>query len=946
MTSSGRRYIQVCILLFLFVFGEITSTLAQQKPQTVVINSESGNSPPGDTILNRKREDVNIHSGYGIQKKSEVTGSALIISSDEFNKGNINSPWQLIQGKVAGLDISKPGGDPNGSYYLRLRGLNTIYGNTQPLVVIDGIIDASVNNVDPNDIESITVLKDGSAAAIYGTRGANGVILVTTKQGKKGKTQIEYNVYTSAEMVAKNEPVMSAAEWRMLSSEIGLGTDLGTTTDWYKEIEQTAFSQSHNLSISGGTDQTSYRATINYRQGQGVEIGTGYDQLNGRISITQKAIHDKLTLDLNMGATDRQSKYGFSEAFRYASISNPTAPVRSDDPAFAKYNGYYQEVLFDYYNPVAILNLNNNEGKNRILNISLKGTYEIVRGLNIDALYSIQNSGDLTGTYYSKADFWGGMNRNGLASRTADNYSSRLFESTLHFNSDINSAFNISAVGGYSYQDFTDEGFYAQGGDFLTDDFSYNNLAAALDFKNGKGTITSFKDSNKLIAFFGRINLNINRTWFVTASARYDGSSKFGADNKWGLFPALGGGIDLTRALNIRFINYLKLRASYGITGNQPAESYMSLQRLGPQGITYYNGTYDPSFIIVNNGNPDLKWEKNGEFNLGFDFSILKSRLSGSFDLYNRTSSDLLYRFQVPVPPNLYSYAWMNIGKIKSHGSELTIKYNVIEHNEFTYNLSLTASHTSKNMLASLSGDYNGTAIHFGATDLGYMGSPGPCCTSLVRTEEGKPIGQIIAYVENGIDESGRYILVDQNKDGQISWSDLAVVGNGLPQAVLGIDNNITYKNWDFEIFFRGVFGHDLINTYRAIYEVPSYISSYNVPKTVLDLRNPATGQILKNTGGVFTDKDVENASFLSLDNLSVGYNFKLSESSQFSKIRVYLAGNNLFYLTGYKGPDPNPRYTDNYFETYDNPLLPGIDRRDTWPRTRSFTFGVNIIFK
>jgi TonB-dependent starch-binding outer membrane protein SusC len=266
MTSSARRSIQVCILLFLFVFGEISSSLAQQKPQTAVIKSEYGNSSQGDTILNRKREDVNVQSGYGIQKKSEVTGSAVIISSDEFNKGNINSPWQLIQGKVAGLDISKPGGDPNGSYYLRLRGLNTIYGNTQPLVVIDGIIDASINNVDPNDIESISILKDGSAAAIYGTRGANGVILVTTRKGRKGTARIDYNVYTTAEMVAKNEPVMNASEWRGLSSEIGLGTDLGANTDWYKQIEQTAFSQSHSLSISGGINQTSYRASINYRQ--------------------------------------------------------------------------------------------------------------------------------------------------------------------------------------------------------------------------------------------------------------------------------------------------------------------------------------------------------------------------------------------------------------------------------------------------------------------------------------------------------------------------------------------------------------------------------------------------------------------------------------------------------------------------------------------------------
>ena len=646
-----------------------------------------------------------------------------------------------------------------------------------------------------------------------------------------------------------------------------------------------------------------------------------------------------------MGATERQSQFGFTEGFRYASIFNPTAPVKSDEPLYADYDGYFQKTIFDYYNPVSILKLNTNEVKNRILNLSLKGIYEIVKGLSLDALYSIQNSGDLDGVYYSKADYWGGINRNGLASRNANSYGSKLFESTLHYNGDITSTLNISAVGGYSYQDFTNEGFYEQGGDFLTDDFTFNNLSAALDFKNGKGTITSYKNSNKLIAFFGRVNMNINNTLFVSASARYDGSSRFGANNKWGLFHAIGGGIDLSRAFSIRLMDYLKLRADYGVTGNQPAESYMSLQRMGPQVNIFNNGNYDQSLSIINNANPNLKWEKKGEFNIGLDFSILKSRLSGSWDYYTNTSTDLLYQYQVPVPPNLYNYAWINIGKIKSSGLELTLNYSVIKKPDFTYNITLTRSRNLKNILVSLSGNYNGAVFHYETSDLGYLGSPGGCCSVSVRSEEGKPIGQLIAYVENGIDENGRYILVDQNGDGQISMIDWAVVGNGLPKSLTGFDNRITYKNWDFDVFFRGVFGHDLVNSYRAIYEVPSFISSYNLPKSAADLRNPSTGQLLINTGGVLTNRFIENASFVSLDNLSLGYKFDLPESSQFRKIRMYLAGNNLFYITRYKGPDPNPRYTDSNYGTFDSPLLPGIDRRDAWPRTRSFTFGANFVF-
>jgi iron complex outermembrane receptor protein len=803
--------------------------------------------------------------------------------------------------------------------------------------VIDGMSDASFDNVDPNDIESITVLKDGSASAIYGTRASNGVILVTAKKGKTGTSVIDYNVYAYAEMVAKNEPAMNSEEWRALNTELGgLGTDFGGNTNWFKEIEQTAISHVHNLSMSGGTDKTTYRASVNYRQGEGVEINTGYTQLNGRINLSQKALNDKLTLDLNLGATERKSQYGFAEAFRYAFLFNPTSPIKSNDLAYAKYDGYFQQVIFDYYNPVSILELNTNEGKNRVLNLSMKGTYNILNGLSVDAFYSVQSSANLGGQYFDKNDYWGGMGRNGLASRHEDNSENQLFESTIHYTGDINSSVNISTLGGYSYQEFVNEGFYTQGGNFLTDNFSYNNLGAALDFKNGLGTITSYKNSNKLTAFFGRVNLDINSIWFVTASARFEGSSRYGANNKWGLFPAIGAGMDFAKVLRVKFIDNLKLRADYGVTGNQPSESYMSLQRMGPQGNSWYNGNFEPLYSLVSNANPDLKWEKKGEFNIGFDFSILKNKLSGSFDYYSSTATDLLWKYEVPVPPNLNNEVWMNIGKLKSRGLELTLNYNVVKKSDFSYAITLTHSHNLKNTLVSLSGDYNGTHLSYGKTYLGDIGSPGMCCVSLITSQEGEPIGQLHALVFKEIDENGRMLYEDQNGDGIINgYNDLAIVGNGLPEYLTGFDNMFTYKNWDLDIFFRGVSGHDLVNSYRAFYEVPNYIVSYNLPKTAADMRNAETGTLLTNTSGMLTNLDIENASF------------SLPESSQFSKIRMYLGGNNLFYITRYKGSDPNPRYVDSeiYGGTYNNPLIPGIDRRNTWPRTRSVTFGANVVF-
>ena len=945
--STNICHWQRSILSLIVIFVSLSPTFSQEKTTVDTIPSKS----TGDEIVN---------IGYGNLKKREVATSVTGVKEDEFNKGYINDPLQLIQGKVAGLSISKYGGDPNGTFYVRLRGMNTIIGVDGPLIVVDGVAGASLDNVDPDDIEFIDVLKDASAAAIYGVRGSGGVIIVSTKKGKKGKDIIEYNVYMTAEMVAKNEPAMNAAQWRALSAEEGMGTDFGSNTNWFKKIEQTALSQVHNISMSGGSEKSNYRASLNYRTGNGVLINTGYNQLNGRINITQKTLNDKLILDLNLGATERESQYGFAEAFRYAAIYNPTAPVKSDDPLYAKYDGYTQQLFFDYYNPVAIAELDKNEGKNRILNISMKGTYEIAKGLNVDAFYSVQGIGRLGGIYYDKNDLWGESNPyyygyNGLALRKQDNSTSRLFESTAHFNKELNSPLNLNLnlnlnlMAGYSYQDFTNEGFSAQGGDFLTDDFSFNNLAAALDFKNGKGTITSYKNSNRISAFFGRFYLNISNLWIISASARYEGSSRFGAAHKWGLFPAFGTAIDLADLINISFLSNLKLRIDYGISGNQPAESYLSLERYDQMGNFWYNGRFIPGYSVSNNANPDLKREKKGEFDTGLDFSLFKSKLTGSFDLYTQTASDLIFQYYINDPLYASTHVWLNTGKIKSHGMELTINYNIIMKPDLVYKVSLSYSHTSENTLVSLSGTYNGIAIKYEPQDIGFMGSPGPGYMPLSTLEEGQAIGRLFGYISRGIDENGNYIFSDTNNDGYIDSRDRQAVGNGFPKNIIGFGNSLTFKNWDLNFFFRMVTGHSLLNSYRAFYEIPNWVSTYNLPVSASELRNPETGTLLNAYGGWITNRDIENASFISLDNICLGYNFSLKEGSAFSKIRLYLAGNNLFYISGYTGPDPNPRYedSDSYYGTYwgTTALIPGVDRRDTWPRTRSVTFGANVVF-
>ena len=897
--AASAYLIKRAISSFLFIFFASGIIEAQQKTNYIKTGSESERSGNGADSTDFR---------YLKQKKSEIISSVVLVKSEEFNKGYIENPIQLIQGKVAGLSISKVGGDPNGMYNIRLRGLSSFYGNTEPLIVIDGAIGASLENIDPYDIESISIIKDGSAA-IYGLRGSGGVILVTSKKGEKSKLLIEYNGYTSSETMAKALPAMSATEWRALSKETSLGSDFNNNTDWTKELTRTAFSIVQNVALSGGNEKTSFRASFNFRNGEGIMINTGYSQLNGRINFNQKALKGKLNLDLNAGATERNSKYGFEEAFSYASIYNPTSPVKSNNPAYANYGGYFQQSLFNYYNPVAIEELNKNEGKKRILNVSVNANYEIAKGLKLNALYSFQTGQNTDGLFYGKNDYWIGLNRNGYASKQEDNTVSTLIESTLSYKKSFTSEISLAVLGGYSNQEFKNDGYYSEGANFPTDNYSSNNLGDAIMHNK-----TDYNNSKNYIAYFGCINLNMHNMFFLSGNIRYEGSSLLGTKNKWNLFPSLGLGVDISKHLNNEAINNLKLRIDYGITGNLP---------------------------VVINIYPDLRSEKKGVLDAGIDFSLFDSRLYGSFDYFKSTTKDLIVQVQLPVPPNIYGSALMNIGKLSNSGLELSVNLNVIQKSDFLYSINFTPFYNLENTLVSLSGTYGNKQ------DLGIMGSPGQNQVPLVRIEEGKPIGQLLTLVFKSIDANGNLTFVDVNKNGLIDQADRQVVGNGLPKFIIGFGNKISFKNWDLDAYFRGVFGYDLINSYRALYEVPYMISSYNLPNTASSMRNSYSGKLLNAFSGTLTDLDVENASFISLDNLSLGYTFDLAQSSRFTKIRLYLAGNNIFYITNYKGADPNPRYADSSLDlgTYNNPLVPGVDRMNTWPRSRSITFGVNVGF-
>ena len=869
--------------------------------------------------------------GYGTQRREEITSSVTSVSAEQFNKGNTPNVAQLLQGKVAGLSIARAGGDPNGNFAIRLRGLSTLGANAEPLVVVDGQIGADMNTVDPNDIESIDVLKDAASSAIYGTRGAAGVIIITTKTGKYGEPRIAYNGAVTIDNPYRFTPNLSAEEYR----ELGIGTDYGANTNWYEEISRTAVAHTHNVSLSGGSEQTTYNASLNYRDNQGVAINTGFTQLNGRFNLTQHALKNKLTLNLNVSATSREANLGFAEAFKYATIFNPTAPVRTTDPiGDLTGSGYFESNFVDYANPVAVLEQNINDRQVKRLNFNASAEYKITDALKFQVRYAQQTSSTYGWAYFPRTSFHSrnflgqsGFSRQGYGYKNSEESFNQLYENILSYDKEIGDL-NLSAVGGYSYQDFQDMGYSVQAGNFITD-ASAEDFSNSLDFNNGRAIGDSYKNGSRLVGFFGRLNLNYNRMIYLTASLRREGSTQFGENNKWGMFPAVSTGIDLTKLASIPSFDQLKLRASYGVTGALPPRPYLSLQTLAAGGSAFYagNDVYLQSYSPQYNANPNLKWERKSEFDVGLDFTLFDNRLTGTMDYYTRTTSDLIFNVTVPVPPNLAPNTWMNIGELDSRGFELSLAYDLISTPGFSWNTGGNFS-TYNVVLASLNPELAGSFV--GASNLG---TPGQEATQITRAVEGEAIGILYGFVYEGITEDGKYQFQDLDGDGDIDGNDRRIIGNGLPDFEFGWTNNFRYGNFDLNFFLRGSIGHDLVNTYRAFYENPNVATSYNVVATSYYNPDITDGQI-------FSSLFVEDASFVRLDNATLGYTFSLPEGGTLNNLRFYLTGQNLFTISNYTGVDPEVRYSYG-----DNILAPGVDPRESWVMARAFTLGLNIGF-
>ncbi|HMT67422.1 MAG TPA: SusC/RagA family TonB-linked outer membrane protein, partial [Bacteroidales bacterium] len=694
--------------------------------------------------------------GYGVQRKGDVTSSISSVKADAFVKGAVKDAAQLIQGKVAGLTISNPSGDPTSNAQIMLRGITTLSASTEPLILIDGI-PGSLSTVAPEDIESIDVLKDGSAAAIYGTRGTNGVIIITTKGvGQDVKPVIEYNAYATIQTIARQMPFLNADQYREHMADVPGFVDLGSSTDWLGEITRVPVSMNHNLTMKGGNTNTNYTASVNYRYWEGLFIRSDNRQASGRFGVNHTAFDGMLKMNFNSIIRDRTywtggDGYSFnSYVYRQAIIRNPTDAIYDENGIWQERNTYF------YDNPVAYIMESDGQNNDREIQMNGKVTLTPVKRWNINLLISNTTYNQTRGFAQTKKHVSTTKSgRNGYASRGTSANQRMLLELTTDYAHTFGKS-NINLMGGYSYQNNVFEGFYMTNWDFPTDFYSYNRMQSGDALTRGEAAMNSSKSENTLIAFFARGSYNFDDKYLLMASLRQEGSSKFGANHKWGTFPAISAGWRISRESfmeDIDFISDLKLRAGYGITGTAPGNSYMSLISLNYGARFLSNGVWIQGVEPNRNPNPDLRWEKKEEINIGLDFGFLDGRLNGTVDFYRRRTKDMLWDYQVPTPPYLYSSITSNVGVMDNHGLEVLIQGTPVAKADFNWMTGVTYS-TNRNKLVSLSNEQFQTTNDFFYT--GHTGEPIQQTTHIVKI--GDQIGNFYGWKSVDISDAGIWI--------------------------------------------------------------------------------------------------------------------------------------------------------------------------------------------
>ncbi len=907
--------------------------------------------------------------GYGTQRKGDVTSAIVSVKAEDFTIGKIGDAADLIKGKIAGLNIVKSSGDPNSSSGMMLRGVNTVLGDITPLVLVDGI-EGSLTTVAPENIESIDVLKDASAAAIYGTRGANGVILITTKTGKReSHSEINYSSYVSFSDWYKTAKFMDTNDiiYGLTNFEYE-----GYDTDWLKAVTRKAgYTQNHSLSMRGGTKSSAYAGNVTYSDEDGIMRKSDRTDLKAQLDFTQYALNDIVKFNINIlySKNERNPQSDNNDnryVYRQALIHNPSSPVYNQDGT------YYEEFSrFQYYNPVAIQNELIGDVRSQLARLTGNITVEPIKGWQTNLMLSLRENTSTGETYYT-SNYYSQKTGDirGSAGKSSSNGKSENLELTSRYDLNVKKH-RLSALVGYSYLYNEYDGFNAGNSNFPSESYLYNNLAQGTYLKDPDKVVSlgSYKNDNTLIGFFGRVSYGYDDRYNIMASIRREGSSKFGDNNKWGTFPSVSLGWNAHNEAFMKqftWLNVAKLRVGQGITGVIPGDSYLSLNvyDYDPYGNHLsQSGVWTPSLKVYQNPNPDLKWQKTQEWNFGIDWSILDNRLGGSIDLYTKKTVDLLYDYPVPVPPNLYNSTQANVGKIRNQGIEVMINAVPLRTKDFEYNTTLTLSHNN-NKLLSMSNDlYETDSFH----ERGGLGDPISVPTHY--TEIGKSVGNYWGLKSVGVSKDG--VVLVEVKDDAGNWvvkefdakyneqENRQDLGRGLPQLYAGWSNTFIYKGFDLNLQFTGQFGFKILNAQRSFYENNSI--AYNRLKSAANWHgavdtngnaviDPETGKQkqVRLSGSMsqgFWSDHLEKGDFVKLTNATLGYTYQFNRDNKYiNSARIYVSGQNLFCITGYSGLDPEVSSSVGSGSNIDW-LSPGIDNRDKYPTIRSFTVGVNINF-
>ena len=894
-----------------------------------------------------------VEVGYGTMSREDITSAAVSVKSEDFTAGNIQDASDMIRGKVAGLIITRSSGDPNASSEIRLRGIASINGDLAPLILVDGL-PGDMNTVAPENIADISVLKDASAAAIYGSRAANGVILITTKSGRRDSgMSVNYSGYVAASSFARKADFMTAEDVR--AGLAGL-KDMGYETDWLGEISRPGFTHNNYLSLSGGTKSTTYAASVSYRDEQGVIKSTGNNQLKMTFNLSQYLFNDILKLNLNVVKgihNDSQADPEF--AYRQALIRNPTAPVYIEDTSGKQV--YHEEFgRFQYYNPVSILDEQTGDLQGEWTNLSGSITVEPIKGWKTNLMMATHRANSMVQNYYSSLYYsnriqWAGTGdpsgHNGSASKSQTNSIRNYIELTSRYDN-IWGAHSLSALAGYSYNSNMFQGFSGWNSDFPTEAFLYNSLGSGSNYildSDGRlvrllAGASSYRYDDKLYGFFGRVSYGYDDRYNVVVSFRREHDTDFGVNYKWGNFPSASASWNIHNeefmAETGKWLSNLKLRAGWGMTGIIPDTS------------------------SAKTPNPDLHWETSNEINIGVDMGLFADRLSFSLDLYDKTTSGIVYAYAAHVGNNLYSSVLANAGVMNNKGIELYVNAVPVRTKDFKWVSTLAVSHNS-NKLVSLSNDLYVTPDYRNTGTLA-----DPVNVSASRVEVGKAVGGFWGLKSvGGVSENGKWI-VEIPRDvtypnGSLmyeagQWVEYALelnddryrqyLGTCVPQVNLSWGNTFSYKGFDLGIQLMSQLGFHILNTQRMLYQNNSI--AYNRLRSAADAlpvydleTKQATGEtktLSSAQSQAYVSEFLERGDYVKLDNVTLGYTFDTRNNRHVKAARIYLSGDNLAVLTGYSGLDPEIAAGNPFWGA-------GIDDRDKYPTIRSIIFGVNLTF-